>query len=175
MNAERTAKSVEVPESELSELDAPEVEVVAEAPPADDFQDKYVRLAAEFENYKKRLAREHERSLSFVKERVLNDWLEVVDSLERALATAKAAETCDTCWIEGTERTLTQARGVLTRYKIKAVESTGLSFDSSSMEALSTVPDPSKEDGVVIHTERTGYAFDDGTVLRPARVVVVRN
>ena len=137
-----------------------------------ELQDKYLRLAAEFENYKKRIAREQQRELQQERERVLKDWLEIADSLDRAVSFTVSS---DVVWRQGTESILGQVHTVLSRWGLSRVDPVGEAFDSRIHEAIAAVPDPTRENGTVISTERVGYTFKDGTVLRPARVVVVKN
>ena len=137
-----------------------------------ELQDKYLRLAAEFENYKKRLAREQERNLQRERERVLKDWLEIADSLDRA---ASLTVSSDEVWRQGTQNILGQVQTVLERWGLSRIDPTGQAFDSRLHDALAAVPDPHKPSGTVLSTERVGYVFKDGTILRPARVVVVKN
>ena len=137
-----------------------------------ELRDKYLRLAAEFENYKKRIAREQERNLQHERERVLKDWLEIADSLDRAVSLTVSS---DEVWRKGTQNILGQVRTVLDRWGLSRIDPLGEQFDSRLHEALAAVPDPSKPNGTVLSTERVGYVFKDGTILRPARVVVVRN
>ena len=147
---------------------------VEDKPPTVDpaLQDKYLRLAAEFENYKKRIKREQERNLQRERERVLKDWLEIADSLDRAVSMTVSS---DEVWRQGTENILGQVRTVLDRWGLTRIDPLGEAFDSRLHEAIAAIPDPNRPNGTVLSTERLGYVFKDGTVLRPARVVVVKN
>lgn len=135
-------------------------------------EDRYLRLAAEFDNYKKRVTREHQKFLLARRDSVIIAWLDVVDSVERALSCSHDRESP---LYEGIKRIMDQTKTVLARWNLKPVHSTGQPFDPQCHEAMATVPDPNHPNGTITHTERTGYAFEDGTVLRPARVVVAKN
>jgi molecular chaperone GrpE len=136
-----------------------------------DLEDRYLRMAAEFENYRKRTKREIERVRRAERDRVLLDWLEAVDNVERALAAAKSASGP---WREGLSAIHRQMMKILERYTVEPMTSTGRPFDPTLHEAIATMPAPGVKDGTVYHTERRGYLYQDGRVLRPAQVVVAR-
>lgn len=137
-----------------------------------DWKDQCLRLAADFENYKKRTRSEMSEVRHRERDRVLLDWLEVADSAERALAGCRDSEGP---WVEGLQGIVRQTRHLLERYEVVAMESDEATFDPHQHEAIGAVPVPGVADGTVLQTERTGYRFRDGRVLRPARVVVARN
>ena len=136
------------------------------------FQDRYLRLAAEFENYKKRIKREQERQAQLTRNRLLLDWLEIVDSLDRAVSCGERGEQT---WREGTLRIRSQAETLLSKSGVSRFEPTGELFDANRHEAIAAIPRPGLENGTIISTERAGYLLKEGHVLRPARVVVVKN
>ena len=138
----------------------------------EELEDRYLRLAAEFDNYKKRVSREHQKLLLAKRDSVIIAWLDVVDSVERALSCSHDRQSP---LYEGIKRIMDQTKTVLARWNLKPVHSTEQPFDPRCHEAMATVPDPSHPNGTITHTERTGYAFEDGPVLRPARVVVAKN
>jgi molecular chaperone GrpE len=133
--------------------------------------DRFLRLGAEFENFKKRAEKERKRETQRVKENLLRDFLDVADSVERALGYSDGA---DDVWVRGTEQIMSQLRDVLQRNKVSAAE-TGDTFDPLSQEAVGAIPDPNQKNGAIAHVERRGYQFTDGRVLRNARVIVVKN
>jgi molecular chaperone GrpE len=133
--------------------------------------DRFLRLGAEFENFKKRTEKERKRDTQRVRENLLRDFLEVADSVERALGYSDGA---DDVWIRGTEQIMSQLREVLLRNKVSAAE-TGETFDPLSQEAVGAIPNPTRKSGDIAHVERRGYRFDDGRILRNARVIVVKN
>jgi molecular chaperone GrpE len=137
-----------------------------------ELHDRFLRQAAELENFKKRTEREADRRVRRERENVILEWLPVVDSLERAIGFCSEA---DAAVAEGIRKVLEQAESVLKARGIGRMQSDGALFDSSLHEALTTIPSPAHENGAVLHTERAGYLREDGTVLRPARVVVVKN
>ena len=122
--------------------------------------------------YKKRIAREHQILLRAERDRALVEWLDVVDSVERALSCSNDRESP---WYEGIQRIMSQTKTVLARWNVKPMHTIGQPFDPQLHEAMATIPDPSQKNGTIAHTERTGYVYEDGSVLRPARVVVAKN
>lgn len=176
-SASDTAEVVDLGEAadpELAETSADSTlhQAQSDADRLADLQDKYLRQAAELENFKKRTEREADRRVRRERETVILEWLPVVDSLERAIGFCSEA---DASVADGIRKVLEQAESVLKSRGISRMQSDGALFDSSLHEALTTIPSPAHENGAVLHTERAGYLREDGTVLRPARVVVVKN
>ena len=127
----------------------------------------YLRLAADFDNYRKRMAQESERRASSKKEAFILELLPVIDNLERALASNSSPQQLQ----EGVQMTLQQLKQLLQRHGIEPEESTGKPFDPRYHEALAVRHDPSEPDHVVLETFQRGYRRGDG-VFRPAKVVV---
>lgn len=137
-----------------------------------DYRDNLLRLQAEFENYKKRLNREREEQRRNSRERVLKEFLPVLDNLERAVLHGDADEADKV--FEGVELVLKQFREVLERFGVGAIEAEGREFDPHVHDAMSRVEtegDP--PDGTVVEVYQKGYLLD-GRVLRPAMVSVAK-
>ena len=134
-------------------------------------RDEYLELArrtqADFENYRKRAAKDLAAAGTRAKLGLVRDLLPVVDNLERALESADSEDGL----AEGVRLVLSDLRGVLAREGIEAVEPSGERFDPTVHEALSTRPEDGAEAGVVLDVVQKGYRMND-TVIRPARVVV---
>ena len=134
----------------------------------DEHLDTLRRLAAEFDNYKKRIAREHEELRERAAERLLRDLLPVFDDLERALA---AFETADTEAIaEGVGLVHRAHRTLLERAGVAELDPQGDAFDPHRHEALLSQPSEAAE-GTVIEVIQKGFLLGE-RVLRPARVIV---
>ena len=134
---------------------------------ADEHLKDLQRLAAEFDNYRKRVLRDQELSAARAKEQVVKDLLPVIDDLERAL---EAAEQHQEAQLEDGVRLVHRAlRDVLRRQGLEEIEADGR-FDPHVHEALLAQPSD-KEEGSVIQVAQKGYRLGD-LVLRPARVVV---
>jgi molecular chaperone GrpE len=135
-------------------------------------RDEYLELArrtqADFENYRKRAAKEMAAAGVRAKVGLVRDLLPVVDNLERAL---ESAEQEDSALAQGVRLVLSELQGVLAREGVEALEPAGQSFDPTVHEALSTRAEDGAEPGVVLDVVEKGYRMSD-TVIRPARVVV---
>jgi molecular chaperone GrpE len=125
------------------------------------------RLAAEFENYRKRVAREQQSLSARAAERLVKELLPIVDDLERALGAAEEHEEAEL--EEGVRLVHRQLASVLEREGLAELETNG-KFDPHVHEALLSQPSDAEE-GSVIEVLQKGYRLGD-RVLRPARVVV---
>jgi molecular chaperone GrpE len=135
-------------------------------------RDKYLELAqrtqADFENYRKRAAKEAAAAGERAKSGLVRELLPVVDNLERALASAQDGEQH---LAEGVRLVHSELVAVLERNGVEQFDPKGESFDPSLHEALSTRSEDGADPGVVLDVVEKGYRTN-GTVLRPARVVV---
>jgi molecular chaperone GrpE len=125
------------------------------------------RLAAEFENYRKRVGREQESLSARATERLVKELLPIVDDLERALAAAE--EHAEAQLEDGVRLVHRQLAGVLEREGLTEIATAG-KFDPHVHEALLSQPSDADE-GTVIEVLQKGYSLGD-RVLRPARVVI---
>lgn len=150
---------------EIEQNDLDEVDQVAKE--RDEYLDALQRLKAEFENYKKRVAREQGDFVVRAAERLMKQLLPVVDDLERALEAAAQHE--EAKLEEGVRLVHRALAELLTREGLVEVE-TGGTFDPHTQEALLAQPSDEAE-GTVIQVLQKGYKLGD-RVLRPARVVV---
>jgi molecular chaperone GrpE len=134
-------------------------------------RDEYLELArrtqADFENYRKRTAKDVAAAGERARIGLVRELLPVVDNLERALDSAGD----ESSLAEGVRLVLTDLQGVLARNGVVPVEPIGEQFDPTVHEALSTRPADGTEPGVVVDVVEKGYRIGD-TVVRPARVVV---
>jgi molecular chaperone GrpE len=148
------------------EEEQPVEEQVEEAPPAPD--DSYLRLAADFDNYRKRVAREHAELTQRANERLLHELLPVLDDLERALEAA--AEHEEAKLEEGVRLVHRSLLGLVERHGLSEIDTEG-TFDPHVHEALLAQPRDGAEEGSVLQVLQKGYRLGD-KVLRPARVIV---
>ena len=137
-----------------------------------DWKDAYVRLAADFDNYRKRTVSEHDDIRKRERERVVNMWLDVYDNAERALAALPEKEGA---WYEGFLSLIKQMDKCLSQLHIVPADDMGKVFDPKRHEAIATLPNPQMENNTIMHVERRGFVYENGDVARVARVVVVRN
>ena len=153
-------------EQEEQEEQAVEEPAAEESAPAPD--DAYLRLAADFDNYRKRVAREQVEWTSRANERLLNELLPVLDDLERALEAA--AEHEEAKLEEGVRLVHRSLLGLVERHGLSEIETEG-AFDPHVHEALLAQPGEGAEEGSVLQVLQKGYRLGD-KVLRPARVIV---
>jgi molecular chaperone GrpE len=145
-------------------------ELAAKTQEIDRLQDRYLRLQAEFDNFKKRTAREKAEFLKFAHEGLVLDFLPVLDGLERALTSARATTGSDAL-IEGLEMIARLFRTALDKAGVKAVEALGQPFDPTVHQAVAM--EHGDGDPVVVEEVQKGYTIE-GRVLRPAMVKVSR-
>ena len=136
---------------------------------AEENWDKYLRIAAELENVRKRAARDVENARKFALERFSADLLDVRDSLEMALSAADDASL--ESFRQGSESTLKLLAGVMQRFGVEELDPLGEPFDPQMHEAMTMQPAADAEPGSVLTVFQKGYALN-GRLLRPARVVV---
>jgi len=143
-------------------------------------REKFLLAAADYENAKKRNAREKDDFIKFSQERILKELLPVLDNFERAVshantASAKASAYEDlrqnlTTVISGVERVQKQLTDILKMYGLKRIETAGQMFDPHFHEAVAHAPEAGKEDQIVDELE-SGYMLHD-RLLRAAKVRV---
>jgi molecular chaperone GrpE len=137
-------------------------------------RDEYLELAqrtrADFENYRKRVAKETSEALNRGKAELARELLPVIDNLERALEVGSDPGAHDAL-VEGVGLVRDELRGKLGTAGVEAFDPKGEKFDPQVHEALSTQPAEGIEAGIVVETLEKGYRLD-GQVLRPAKVVV---
>ena len=134
----------------------------------DEYLDLARRAQADFENYRKRAAREAAAAGERAKSGLVRELLPVVDNLERALASAEESEQH---LAEGVRLVHSELIAVLERNGVEQFDPSGDRFDPTEHEALSMRRQDGSESGVVLDVVEKGYRAN-GTVLRPARVVV---
>ena len=143
-----------------------------------DLKDRLLRLAAEMENLRKRLAREVEDTRAYAITKFARDMLTATDSLSRAMMVlpAEARATADGAMkslIDGIELTEREMQRLLAVHGVKPIEAEGQKFDPHKHQAMFEVPDPTRPEGTVVQVVQTGYAIGD-RVLRPAMVGVAK-
>jgi molecular chaperone GrpE len=142
-----------------------------------DAEERYVRLYAEFENYKKRTARENEEFRRYANEGVLKEMLPVLDNFERAVSHAKeaseAAEGESGGLLEGVELIRKQFLDVLGKLGVTPIEAVGTPFDPQVHQAVSQMETADAAAGTVVNELQRGFFYRE-RVLRPAMVVVAR-
>jgi molecular chaperone GrpE len=164
-------EQVETPPDPIDELQVLQERLtVAEAESKAKY-DQLLRLAAEFENYKKRLARETEDFRKYANESLLRELLTVVDNLERAIDSVNGNSDSSACVLEGVRMTLQEILKILDKFGVKPVESMGKPFDPVFHQAILQEEAITQPENTVLKEMQRGYTIHD-RLLRPAMVVV---
>jgi molecular chaperone GrpE len=127
-------------------------------------------VAADFDNYKKRAAREKEEWIKFANEDLIKAMLPFIDNLERAVNHAEKVEDAGVL-IEGVRLTIQQLLQALNKFGLSSFESLGKPFDPALQEAILLVPTDQLEPNQVVEEFQKGYLLND-RLLRPATVSV---
>ena len=154
-------------EARIGRLEAELQERVAEV---EALNDRLLRLHAEFENYRKRMVRERSEFVKFANEALILEFLPVLDSLERALATAGSAAEAQAV-AEGLEIILRLFQTTLDKVGVKVIEALDREFDPNLHQAVAQVESPDGRDNIVMEEVRKGYLLE-GRLLRPSMVKV---
>jgi molecular chaperone GrpE len=141
---------------------------------ADENWDRLLRTTAEFDNFKKRAAREKQDAIKYANESLVQKLLPVLDNLDMALAAAQSANASGGQSLqEGVALVLQQLKTALGEAGLEEVNAMGKAFDPNLHEALSQQETPEAPEGQVIQQLRKGYRLRD-RLLRPASVVVAK-
>lgn len=136
-------------------------------------EDKYLRLSAEFDNYRKRTIKEKADLIKSAGEKVITSILPVLDDMERAIRTMKETENA-AALLEGVELIYDKFLKVLSREGLKKIETEGKDFDTDYHEAIAMIPASSEEQkGKILDCVQTGYTLND-KVIRHAKVAVAQ-
>jgi molecular chaperone GrpE len=133
-------------------------------------EEKVLRLAAEFENTKKRLQREREISLKYAEENVLKELLPGIDNIDRAMEQGQDSNSMESL-LEGIELTRKGLSATLEKFGVKAIESIGEPFDPNIHEAVAMEETEEMEPNRVLKEFQKGYLYKD-RLLRAAKVIV---
>ena len=133
----------------------------------DELNDRYKRVLAEFENYKKRSSKERETLYNSIVSDIVEVFLPVVDNLENALK----IETQDVEYKKGIELVLKQFKDILKTKGVEEIPAMGETFDPALHEAVSSIQDPEKNAQEIVQEYRKGYKIGN-RVIRHSMVVV---
>jgi molecular chaperone GrpE len=134
-------------------------------------RDKYIRLCAEFDNTRKRYERERSEYVKYANERLLVDFLSVLDDLDRTVDAARAQHQDYKAFLKGVEMVMARVRDVLKNYAVKPIEAVGQKFDPHYHEILMQVESDEVEGVQVVEEFQKGYSLGD-RVIRTAKVKV---
>jgi len=138
---------------------------------AKEAHDRFLRVSAEFENYKKRSAREMDEFRKFANESLLREMLTVVDNLERALNSSNNDNQANSHIAEGVDMTLKEILKVFEKFNVKPIEALGKLFDPNFHQAAMREETNEHPENTVLNELEKGYMIHD-RLLRPAMVVV---
>lgn len=137
-------------------------------------KDQLFRLAADFDNFRKRTARQMEENRKAVLEQVLLDFLEVTDNFDRAVKSAKTAEDMNSI-VSGIEQLSRQFFSILEKYGLEKIKSEKAGeFDPHKHEAIQHIETSEVPDNTILEVYKPGYALNS-KVIRPAMVSVARS
>lgn len=136
----------------------------------DRFRDLALRSQADFENYKKRAAREKEEAIKYANSALLERLIPIVDNFELGLESARG-EGENSGVFSGMSMVLKQLMDFLTEHGVQPIDATGQTFDPNLHEAIAHEPSGEVPEGVIIRQTRRGYRMRD-RLLRPSSVVV---
>lgn len=167
---EESADSVAEAAAEAAgeEADKPVEEKKDEKPAEPDWKDHYARLLADFDNFKKRTARDREDIFRYAESDILKDFLPVVDNLSLALSTAADKEDP---FVKGVQLVYDTFLNALKDHGAEPFDSVGLELDTEKMDAIAQLPSDTVEEGKVSNEAKRGWMLK-GKVLRAAQVVV---
>src|SRR5213595_3922171 len=161
------ALATDLPQAEVSE---PEDAMAGLQVDLERFRDLALRSQADFENYKKRAAREKEEAIKYANMALLERLVTIIDNFELGLEAAKG-EGKQSPIYSGMTLVLKQLNDLLSENGLQAIEAEGKKFDPNLHEAIAHEPSDQVLEGIVLRQTRRGYRFKD-RLLRPAKVIV---
>ena len=170
-NTEEQPSEEQQPEEPLSEVDQLKLQLAEAETKNAELQDKYLRQAAEFDNYRKRTIKEKADLIKSAAERLMVAELPVVDDMDRALENMEKGADAEAC-IEGFKLIVQKFKNILTQQGLEKIETDGQDFDTDYHEAIALIPAPTKElKGKILDCVQQGYKLGD-KVIRHAKVAV---
>jgi molecular chaperone GrpE len=133
--------------------------------------DRFLRVSAEFENYKKRSTREMDEFRKFANQTLIKDLLPVVDNLELALKSSNGSESANRQVLDGVDLTLKEILKIFESYHVKPIECLGKPFDPAFHEAVMREETDDHPENTITNELQKGYLIHD-RLVRPSMVVV---
>ena len=163
VDEEVAAEEISEEAEEITELEKTQQEL-------EETRDKLLRLAAEFENFKKRMARERGLALKYAEESIIKELLPAIDNLERALEQGKETHNAEDL-LAGVELTHKGLLTTLEKFEVASMDCVGAPFDPNHHEALAMEETDEMDPNSVLKEFQKGYTYKD-RLIRPAKVVV---
>jgi molecular chaperone GrpE len=184
-NEKKPAEAVRADHKKAAENDSKKDKKIAAVDPMKELQekfktteeeakqsyDRYLRVSADFENYKKRSAREMDDFRKFANQSLVKELLPIVDNLELAIKSAQENKNVDNCLLEGVDLTLKEILKIFEKYNVKPIEALGKTFDPRYHEAVMREETDKHPENVITNEMQKGYLIHD-RLLRPSMVVV---
>ena len=168
---EDAAETTPSPETETAEAAPVEDKAAALEAELKEKSDRILRLQADFENFRRRTAKEKEELAAVITQNLLTDLLPLLDNFERAMAVEQSD---GEAFQKGVEMIFTQLREVMEKHGLENIEAEGAPFDPNVHQAVMRVENPDVEDGTITQVLQKGYQAK-GRVIRPAMVQVAGN
>ncbi|WP_314825882.1 nucleotide exchange factor GrpE [Selenomonas noxia] len=165
---ENAAETTPSPETETAEAAPVEDKAATLEAELKEKSDRILRLQADFENFRRRTAKEKEELAAVITQNILGDLLPLLDNFERAMA---VEQTDGEAFQKGVEMIFTQLREVLDKHGLQSIEAEGQTFDPNFHQAVMRVEDSDAPDGTITQVLQKGYKAK-GRVIRPAMVQV---
>ena len=166
-NVDNTEESQEP----LSEVDQLKLQLAEAEAKIAELQDRYLRQAAEFDNYRKRTMKEKADLIKSAAEKVMVAELPIVDDMDRALDNMEKGMDADAC-IEGFKLIAQKFKNTLAQQGLEKIDTDGQDFDTDYHEAIALIPAPTEElKGKILDCVQAGYKLGD-KVIRHAKVAV---
>ena len=176
-NAEATVEETsaepqeETNQEPLSEVDQLKLQLAEMQEKNAELQDRYLRQAAEFDNYRKRTMKEKAELIKSAAEKLMVAELPVIDDMDRALENMEKGADAEAC-IEGFKLIVQKFKNILTQQGLEKIETEGQDFDTDFHEAIALIPAPTEElKGIILDCVQQGYKLGD-KVIRHAKVAV---
>ncbi len=170
-NNDSVDNTEEQPEEPLTEEEQLKLQLAEAEAKIAELHDRYLRQAAEFDNYRKRTMKEKADLIKSAAEKVIVAELPIVDDMDRALDNMEKGMDADAC-IEGFKLIAQKFKNTLTQQGLEKIETEGQDFDTDYHEAIALIPAPTEElKGKILDCVQAGYKLGD-KVIRHAKVAV---
>ncbi len=159
------------PKTEETDTLSPEEEIQKLKEEVEDYNEKFLRVVADFDNFRKRIDRDRDQQALWLKGEVVSNFLDIIDTVEKAVEVEYPDLKSSKDGILGIHKLLS---AFMDSFEIKRFDPEGEQFDFRQHEALTTVEKEGVEPNTIVEVIQSGYTLE-GEILRPAKVVVSKN
>ncbi len=170
---ESTSPDEKIINSEDDPLKELQAKLEAKEKEAEDTYDRFLRISAEFDNYKKRSSREMVEYRKFANQSLIKEMLSVIDNLELAMNSTNGHKAIDKDLVQGLEMTYKEILKVFEKFNVKPIDACGQPFDPTFHEAVMQEETNDSPKNTVVNELQRGYMIHD-RLLRPSMVVVAK-